>query len=78
LILFVFRCQSGKVQLHRRYATEGLAKLIRIGVGIGATSSSTRLSSRLLLTMAFLRAATEEIETDFFEAPFFLLGSLFS
>jgi hypothetical protein len=28
--------------------------------------------------MAFLRAATEEIETDFFEAPFFLLGSLFN
>jgi hypothetical protein len=41
---------------------------IRIGAGIGATSSSTRLSSRLLLTMAFLRSATEKIETDFFEA----------
>jgi hypothetical protein len=51
---------------------------VRIGAGIGATSSSSILSSRLLLTMAFLRTATEEIETDFFEAPFFLLGSLFS
>jgi hypothetical protein len=50
----------------------------KIGAGIGATTSSSILSSRLLLTMAFLRTAIEEMETDFFEAPFFLLGSLFS
>jgi hypothetical protein len=45
---------------------------------MGATSNSAKLSSRLLLIIAFLRSTTEEIVTDFLVAPFFFLGSFSS
>jgi hypothetical protein len=47
----------------------------RIAAGIASITASSMSSSRLLLTMAFLRSATSEKVTVLLVAPFFLLGS---
>jgi hypothetical protein len=46
---------------------------VNVEAWIGATSNLVRASSRLQLTMAFFRSATEEKDTDLLVAPFLLL-----